>query len=206
MPGNLSKLQTRMGRAFTDPVLQTQTAFRRILAAMAEPGTIIQLAADLDCPPLLHSATVVALLTLADRDTPVWIAPSLGIEGAGYLRFHVGAPAADNAGAARFAVIDPASPAPLAAFDGGSDRYPDTSATVIVQASALTGGEQVVLSGPGIKGARTIAPSGLQSGFWTDVADNHALYPRGVDLLLVSGANLMALPRSTSARLQPGER
>jgi alpha-D-ribose 1-methylphosphonate 5-triphosphate synthase subunit PhnH len=102
--------------------------------------------------------------------------------------------------------MEPASPVRLAVFDAGSDRYPDTSATVIVQASALGGGAPVVLSGPGVKGGRIIAPAGLHSGFWADVADNHALYPRGVDLLLVSGASLMALPRSTSARLQPGER
>jgi alpha-D-ribose 1-methylphosphonate 5-triphosphate synthase subunit PhnH len=148
----------------------------------------------------------VTLLTLADRDTPVWIAPSLGTEAADYLRFHVGAPSAANAGAARFAVLDPASPVSLAAFDGGSDRYPDTSATVIVQALALNGGEPVALNGPGIKGTRIIAPSGLPSGFWIDVANNHALYPRGVDLLLVSDASLLALPRSTSARPQPGDR
>jgi alpha-D-ribose 1-methylphosphonate 5-triphosphate synthase subunit PhnH len=193
----------RMGRAFTDPVLQTQTAFRSILAAMAEPGTIVQLAAALDCPSLMHPATVVALLTLADRDTPVWIAPSLGSEGSGYLRFHVGAPSTETAGAARFAVMDPASPVGLTAFDGGSDRYPDTSATVIVQCNALSGGEPVSLSGPGIKGVRIIAPSGLHGGFWAAVVSNHALYPRGVDLLLVSGTSLMALPRSTRPRLLP---
>jgi alpha-D-ribose 1-methylphosphonate 5-triphosphate synthase subunit PhnH len=193
----------RMGQAFTDPVLQTQTAFRSILAAMAEPGTIAQLTAVPDCPPLMHPSTIVALLTLADRDTPLWIAPSLGTEGSDYLRFHVGAPVAETAGAARFAVIDPASPVSLAAFDGGSDRYPDTSATGIVQCDSLSGGEPVSLSGPGIKGVRTIAPSGLHRGFWADVVSNHALYPRGIDLLLVSGTSLMALPRSTCPRLLP---
>jgi alpha-D-ribose 1-methylphosphonate 5-triphosphate synthase subunit PhnH len=191
----------RMGRAFTDPVLQTHTAFRSILAAIAEPGTTVQLVAALDCPPLMHPATIVSLLTLADRDTPLWFAPSLGTEGSDYLRFHVGAPVAATASAARFAVIDPASPVSLAAFDGGSDRYPDTSATVIMQCNSLSGGELVSLSGPGIKGVRTIAPSGLHRGFWADVASNHALYPRGIDLLLVSGTSLMALPRSTSPRL-----
>jgi alpha-D-ribose 1-methylphosphonate 5-triphosphate synthase subunit PhnH len=193
----------RMGRAFTDPVLQSQTAFRSILAAMAEPGTIAQLATALDCPPLIHPATIVALLALADRDTPLWIAPSLGTEGGDYLRFHVGAPVAEAIGAARFAVIESASPIGFSQFDGGGDRYPDTSATVIVQCNSLSGGEPVSLSGPGIKGVRTISPSGLHHGFWADVVSNHALYPRGIDLLLVSGTSLMALPRSTCPRLLP---
>jgi alpha-D-ribose 1-methylphosphonate 5-triphosphate synthase subunit PhnH len=204
MVTNSQNLQPRMGRAFTDPVLQAQTAFRSILRAMAEPGTLIQLSAAPDCPPLMHPATAVALLTLADRDTPLWIAPSLGTEGSDYLRFHVGAPVAQAAGSARFAVIDPASSISVGQFDGGSDRYPDSSATVIVQCNALSGGEPVSLSGPGIKGVRTITPSGLHRGFWADVADNHALYPRGIDLLLVSGTNLMALPRSTRPRLPEG--
>ena len=39
---------------------------------------------------------------------------------------------------------------------------------------------------------------GFAPSFWREVAANHARYPLGVDLLLVAGRDVMALPRSTA--------
>ena len=189
-----------LGRGFPEPVFDSQQSFRALLAAMSEPGTLQRLTAAIEPPAGLSQAATNVLLTLADQDTPIWFAPSVDGTGAGYVRFHCGAPITVSPEDARLAVIDGATPdACLSAFDAGDDRYPDRSATVIVQCAQLTGGPAVSLSGPGIRGLRNISPSGLRAGFWEEIAANNARYPMGVDLVLVAGADIMALPRSTAA-------
>lgn len=184
-----------LGRGFADPVMDAQRCFRAILAAMAEPGTVHVLGASIEPPSCLTPAAATALLALADHDTPIWLQPQLA-DGAGYLRFHTGAPLARARAAARFAVVDGAGNPELSTFDQGEDRYPDRSATVIIQCAGLTGGKAVELAGPGIRGRRTIAPRGISGGFWVDVADNGSRYPLGVDLMLAAGPEIMCLPRS----------
>lgn len=190
---------TLIGPGFSDPVFQSQGAFRALLAALAEPGTRQRITGAIVPPEGLHAATATALLTLADYETPIWLPAALRDGAAGaWLRFHCGAALVSEPGRAAFAVIDGGSPQPaLSAFDAGSDQFPDRSTTLIVQCSALEGGEAVTLTGPGIATSRVIAPVGLRSGFWTEVAANNAAYPLGVDLLLSHGDAVLGLPRST---------
>lgn len=201
----MSGLSTsHLGRGFAEPVLDAQRSFRVLLAAMSEPGTLHMMSSDIEPPVGLVPAAAIALLTLADQDTPVWLAPAI-TAASGYVRFHCGAPMAEAPGTARFAVIDGALTEPsLSAFDPGLDRYPDQAATVIVQCARLTGGAKVCLRGPGIRDTRTIAPDGLRAGFWQEVAANNARHPLGVDLILIAGTNLMALPRSTEVQPREG--
>lgn len=187
------------GAGFADPVFASQAAFRAILAALSEPGTIHVLDASVDAPEGLHPASAVILLTLADYETPVWLeeAGRAGVAGA-WLRFHAAAPLATQPAEAAFAVICGAESAPdLSDFSPGTDLFPDRSTTILVECAALEGGAPVTLSGPGIPGARTVAPTGLRAGFWAEVAANNALYPLGADMLLVAGNRIMGLPRST---------
>lgn len=184
---------------FSDPVFQSQRAFRALLAALAEPGLVRDVGHAVEAPAGLEPATAVALLTLADYETPIWLPAALRDGPAGaWLRFHCGAALVDDPARAVFAVIDGAATEPkLAAFNAGDDQFPDRSTTVVVQCAGLAGGETVTLEGPGIAGRRSLAPEGLRPGFWAEVASNAALYPLGVDLLLVHGAQALGLPRST---------
>lgn len=194
------------GAGFADPVFQSQTAFRAILAALSEPGTIQSLDADIETPEGLHRASAVTLLTLADYETPVWL-DSAGQKGAagGWLRFHAACPLTPEPVDAAFAVLSGAAAEPkLAAFSPGNDLFPDRSTTLLIECEALDGGEGVELSGPGIPETRRIAPQGLRAGFWSEVAANNALYPLGVDLLLVAGNRIMGLPRSTIVKGEVG--
>ena len=188
-----------IGAGFTDPVFQSQSAFRALLAALSEPGTRQVVACDIAPPDGLHVATATALLTLADYETPIWLPPALRDGAAGaWLRFHCGAALVAEPERAAFSVIDGASPAPLLAdFTPGNDQFPDRSTTIIVQCTGLDGGEAVTLTGPGIAGSGRIAPTGLRPGFWAEVATNNAAYPFGVDLLLSHGDAVLGLPRST---------
>ena len=190
---------TLIGAGFADPVFQSQGAFRALLAALSEPGLACDIGVSVETPVGLEPATAVALLTLADYETPIWLPAALRDGPAGaWLRFHCGATLVDDPARAAFAVIDGAVAEPkLAAFNAGDDQFPDRSTTVLVQCAGFEGGDAVTLAGPGIPGQRSIAPSGLRAGFWTEVENNAPLYPLGVDLLLVNGAQVLGLPRST---------
>lgn len=190
---------TLIGAGFTDPVFQSQAAFRALLGALSEPGAPQAVRGGITPPEGLHAATATALLTLADYETPIWLPAALRDGPAGaWLRFHCGAALVDEPRRAAFAVIDGTETAPLLAdFDPGNDQFPDRSTTVIVQCRTLDGGEAVMLAGPGILGSRSIAPTGLRPGFWAEVAANNAAYPLGVDILLTHGNAVIGLPRST---------
>lgn len=191
--------ETLIGAGFSDPVFQSQGAFRALLAALAEPGLIRDLGAAVPPPAGFETATAIALLTLADYETPIWLPAALRDGAAGaWLRFHCGAALVDDPAAAAFAVIDGGAEAPLlSAFNPGDDQFPDRSTTVIVQCAGLAGGDEVALEGPGIAGSRIVAPTGLRPDFWAEAAANTALYPRGVDLILSHGTQALGLPRST---------
>lgn len=193
---------TLIGPGFSDPVFQSQGAFRALLAALAEPGTRQVVTGAVVPPEGLHAATATALLTLADYETPIWLPSALRDGAAGaWLRFHCGAALVSDPARAAFAVIDAGSPEPaLSAFDSGSDQFPDRSTTLIVQCTALEGGKAVTLTGPGIATSRVIAPAGLRAGFWAEVAANNDAYPLGIDLLLSHADAVFGLPRSTRIR------
>jgi alpha-D-ribose 1-methylphosphonate 5-triphosphate synthase subunit PhnH len=187
------------GHGFAAPVFDAQAVFRRLLEALSRPGTVGTVdRPGLIAPAGLPKAAAALLLTLADRDTPVYLAGGKAHPAAHWLAFHAGAAAVDDPAAATFAILDGRAATPrLADFDLGDERYPDRSATVIVLCDSLEGGRQIRLTGPGIKHAATIAPTGLRPGFWAEVAANAARFPLGVDLVLVAGSSLIGLPRST---------
>ncbi|MBN9455420.1 MAG: phosphonate C-P lyase system protein PhnH [Bosea sp.] len=191
--------ETMIAPGFSDPVFQSQAAFRALLTALSEPGTLQQVAGEVPPPEGLTAATATALLTLADYETPVWLPEALRSGPAGaWLRFHCGATVVDKPAEAAFAVIDGMADEPkLSAFNLGTDQFPDRSTTVIVQIAGLEGGPALTLAGPGIPGSRNIAPLGLRPGFTDELRENGALYPLGVDVLLAHGEGLIGLPRST---------
>jgi len=193
--------QPFLGKGFDDPVLASQRCFRLILAAMSEPGSVHRMVECVEAPSGVSFAATRVLLTLVDHETPVWLAPHLA-SAATYLRFHCAASIANAPSAAAFALVDGASvDLDLGAFNPGDDRYPDRSATVVVACAAFEGGPRVTLSGPGIRCACTVSPTGLDAGFWPKVIANNARYPLGVDLILAAGDEIMCIPRSTRIAL-----
>lgn len=184
---------------FDDPVLASQRAFRSALYAFSHPGRNVEVAAELHNPPGLAPATAAFMLTMLDYETPVWL--QHGSDALrDYLRFHCGCPIVADASASRFALItDPSAMPELAAFDAGDVESPERSATLIVQVARLGGGQRVRVSGPGIPAETHIEPASLRPDFWSQWQRNHALFPRGVDVLFACGASFLALPRTTKA-------
>ncbi len=188
---------TALARAFDNLVLDSQSCFRAVLEAMSRPGTVRAIAPEVEAPAPLAPATMALALTLLDADTRVWLDPGADTEAVrAALRFHCGAPLVENPGDADFALVADGERCPtLDRFDIGDDRYPDQSATAILQLEALEGGPPVTLRGPGVDGSITFGPRGLAPDFAARWAANHALYPLGVDLFLTAGRQLVGLPR-----------
>lgn len=189
--------------AFANPVFQSQAVFRRIMRAMASPGAIFDVAEGLAPPAPLAPAAAAALLTLADFETPVWIAPSFaaasGRAVADYLVFHTGAPIAPSPDKAAFALVDlGADGLRLADFAQGSAKYPDRSTSVIAQGAAFADGAPLRLTGPGVKGEAELCAGALPPDFVAQWSANRACFPLGIDLILASETLLAALPRSVA--------
>lgn len=189
---------TRIEPGFSDPTIGSQSVFRTIMDAVARPGAIADLSFAPDPPTGLGRAAGAVALTLFDFETPVWLDPAINRDRAqAWLRFHCGCPVTADPAAAAFAIVTDLTKAPLlSAFNIGDAKYPDRSTTVLLEVAALTGGQAVTLRGAGIKGTTTVSPDGLPADFWRQLAENNAGFQFGVDVLLVRGDQLMALPRS----------
>ena len=189
-------------RGFTNVAVQSAHAFRAIMQAMARPGRVMLLDVDIEAPaPLLPSAAAVAL-TLCDFQTPVWISPELGNERVvHYLRFHAGAPVVAEPQVAQFVFTTAAEllPQPGLLLQG-THEYPDRSATLVIQVAGFES-TAVELSGPGIRGAEHFGITGLDEAFWSAMAENHARFPVGIDVIFAAPGQLAALPRSTVIRM-----
>lgn len=183
---------------FSDPVHQTQRAFRALMAAMAEPGRAFALPAPLAPPAPLTPELAALALTLADFETPLFLDPPLAASDdvRGFLAFHTGAPVVASPAAASFALLrDGANLPDLAAFAQGEPDYPDRSATLIVAMDELKEGP-LQLEGPGIPGRRRFGASPLPADFSARLAANGRLFPLGVDIVLTAPGRVAALPRA----------
>jgi alpha-D-ribose 1-methylphosphonate 5-triphosphate synthase subunit PhnH len=184
---------------FAQPVLEAQTAFRAIMDALANPGTGRRLGDAPGAPDGLPLGLAAVALTLCDHDSPLWLDASLAEREAvvAWLRFHTGAPLVTDPASADFALAADASALPpLDRFALGSDQYPDRSATIVLAVPSLSDGPPWTFRGPGIRDTVTVAPQGLPPDFAAQWSANRALFPRGIDLLLVSGADIVGLPRT----------
>jgi alpha-D-ribose 1-methylphosphonate 5-triphosphate synthase subunit PhnH len=187
-----------MQPGYADPVIDSQGTFRAVLDAVAHPGRIVTAGATLTPPPPLAPAAAATALTLFDFETPVWVDTTIGDEAREWLAFHTGAPLVDDVARAGFAIVADMRQLPaLEAFDRGTDEYPERSATLVLQVEGLETGVGVRLTGPGILDETFLLARRIPDGLWKSLRENHTLFPRGVDVLLVAGTRLVALPRTT---------
>lgn len=184
--------------AFRDAARESQATFRIVMDAMARPGRILPLAPSFISPPPLTPAAAAILLTLVDFETPLWLDAALSREPAvaAFLRFHTGARLAPSPETAAFALIaDPASAPPLAVFAQGAPDYPDRSTTIIWQVETLQP-HGWTFAGPGIREEIAFGASPLPPDFASQLQDNRARFPLGVDLIFAGPGVVAALPRS----------
>ena len=184
---------------FADPVQHSQRTFRALLDAMSRPGRIIRLADDTGHPAGLAPALAATLLTLCDLDTPVWFGPGLqGAELAHWLRFHTGAPVVRDPGQAAVAVLAADQVGSLEQYAFGSDEAPERGATLLIQTPGLQDPPATTWSGPGLREPMAMPLFGLPEPVWRQRAALSAAFPRGLDIYLACGCDLIGLPRSTT--------
>jgi alpha-D-ribose 1-methylphosphonate 5-triphosphate synthase subunit PhnH len=194
----MQRAETASG--YASAVLSAQSAFRQVMDATARPGSIQMIVPIAGAPAALAPAAAAIALALFDHDTPVWLdAPLVASEAvASWLRFQTGCPIVADPGQSAFALIADAAAAPsFEAFAQGTPDFPDRSTTLILQIAALTGGAELTLSGPGIRGTASLRARGLPEDIVERQAANRVLFPRGIDLLLVAESQVAALPRTT---------
>lgn len=181
----------------SNAALASQAVFRAVMEAFARPGEIKTITGASGPAPLAPASAALAQ-SLADYETPIWLDRTFaGVPDiAQWIRFYTGAPIIDDKRQAAFAFIADAQSMPdVTQFALGSEEYPDRSTTLIVQVARFCG-RPLGISGPGIKGARDLAAADLPEDFAERFAANRELFPRGVDLVLVAGNQIAALPRS----------
>jgi alpha-D-ribose 1-methylphosphonate 5-triphosphate synthase subunit PhnH len=185
---------------FADKVLSAQSTFRSVMDAMARPGSVQRIVAAANTPAAMMRGTAAIALTLFDHDTPVWLDPLMSetSDVAKWLKFHTSAPVVGDSSICSFAVIGDAAALPaLDRFSFGSNEYPDRSTTVILQVESLTQGRSLELCGPGIDGAAVLQAAIQPPALFERLAINAALFPRGIDVVLVADDAIVAVPRTT---------
>jgi len=193
-------MSTELPAGFADKVLSAQSTFRAVMDAMARPGSMQRVAAVAGTPkPMMHGTAALAL-TLFDHDTPIWLDPAMSAtpDPARWLKFHTSAPIVSDPAVSAFALIaDAASLPALDCFSFGTPEYPDRSTTLILQVDSLTDGPALELLGPGIDGSTTLRAVIRPSDLFERLSINAALFPRGIDVVLVAGDAIAAIPRTT---------
>lgn len=193
---------TPMGLGFSDPVMSGHGAFRSVMMALAEPGTVHLVPAPLDPPTTMSPAMVAIGLSLADFETSLWI--DAGPAAQSYLRFHTGAQIVSAPHSASFGfVTKPMDMPALAAFAQGTLEYPDRSTTILIDVASLDRRGPWRMSGPGIRGVRHFGIS-VPDELTEQIVKSRTSFPCGVDLIFCKGNEIAALPRSTRINLAGG--
>jgi alpha-D-ribose 1-methylphosphonate 5-triphosphate synthase subunit PhnH len=185
---------------FADKVTSAQAVFRSVMDAMARPGSLQRVAAVSGAPEPMMRATAAIALTLFDHDTPIWLDPPMRetTSVAKWLKFHTSAPVVADSSICSFALIGDAAALPgLDRFSFGSNEYPDRSTTLILQVESLTDGPALELRGPGVDGTATLHARIQPANLFERLAINAALFPRGIDVVLVADDAIVAIPRTT---------
>jgi alpha-D-ribose 1-methylphosphonate 5-triphosphate synthase subunit PhnH len=185
---------------FADKVLSAQSTFRSVMDAMARPGSVQRIEAASGTPAAMMRGTAAIALTLFDHDTPVWLDPTMSetSDVAKWLKFHTSAPVIADSSICSFAIIGDAAALPDPdRFSFGSNEYPDRATTLILQVASLTQGSTYELRGPGIDGTAILQAKLQPSDLFGRLAINAALFPRGIDVVLVHDDAIVAIPRTT---------
>ena len=188
--------------AFPEPVLASQAVFRAVMDAFARPGEIKPLPHVLTAPAPLSATAAALAAALLDYETPLWLDAALSEapDVTEWIRFHTGARVTADPRQAAFAIVaDPARVPCFDAFSLGTAEYPDRSTTLVLQVERFGAGQRLSCCGPGIAGRVSFSAEPLPLDFCDRLVANHALFPRGVDVIMLSPDAVAALPRSVVA-------
>ena len=190
-----------------DEVFDSQKHFRSLLDSVSRPGKINRLdTVRLDPPPGLNTASVMIAMALLDADSTFDVI-GMSDQAASYIRENTGA-RRTRVEHAHFLFADGTeTPDFLDSAHCGTLLYPDTAATVVLQAAglssadAIAGGLRLTLLGPGIEGTTSLFVKGVNVDLLLALQARNAEFPLGLDTLLTFGDTegtpyVAALPRT----------
>jgi alpha-D-ribose 1-methylphosphonate 5-triphosphate synthase subunit PhnH len=171
----------------------------------SQPGVVIEFDDPLQVPAGLCAATAAIAPLLFDQDTRVWLSASADCKAVRtFLRRHTQSLQVAEPTLADFAIVSRLGErAPLGSFHCGTDDYPNSSTTLIVQVDRIERDGPWTLTGPGLRERQRLGVSGLGEKFLSEWARNAGLHPRGVDVILASGRRCCLLPRTTRIGILP---
>lgn len=183
---------------FVDKVTQSQVCFRTLMDAFSHPALAREFVQQTSAWGTMSAAIVTVLLTLVDQDTAIWLDhPYAGDdELRAQIAFHCGAPIVTEPQRSAFAFISDASRiGDFARFAFGEPDFADRSTTLVVQTEKFHLGPHL-FAGPGIPQLRGFGAERLSADFASQWLSNRRSFPLGVDLIFVTEAEVVALPRS----------
>ncbi len=192
-----------MLRGFDSEIFDTQAVFRKMLAAVAQPGSIMDMGIDLTTPGSIHPAAGAILLTLLDFETLFYSDLETGSEDIQWIKFHTGCPCTKAREKALFALLsdhdgiyDPED------FNQGTLESPHRSATVLVQTGAIHNrGGSLALTGPGIRTKTFLELGGVRESFWVKRNEMYQSYPLGIDMVFICDTQFVAVPRTSKVEI-----
>jgi alpha-D-ribose 1-methylphosphonate 5-triphosphate synthase subunit PhnH len=162
-----------------------QAAFRQLLDAFSYPGRRVELNTKED-------ALVLVLATLLDGG--VTLADPQGLVSADDQR-RLGVMTV-NPEQAQYVVMS-GDHVPDFQPVLGTLESPEQGATLILKVDSLGGDDCLRLSGPGIEIETALSVSGIDPAWWALRSSWNGAFPLGIDLILVAGNQVVALPRTT---------
>lgn len=191
-----------ISKGFDSDIFDSQTVFRQVLCAMANPGTIMDIDVDISPPENLYPASGAILLTLLDFETPFWSDIENASSQIQWLRFHTGAPYTRLKQNALFALyIDYDNLENPSLFNPGTINSPDLSTTLIVQTRGVDDTGRIKLTGPGIKNQTFLKIRGVKDSFIQKRSELYETNPLGVDMIFVCDKTFVAIPRTTKMEI-----
>jgi alpha-D-ribose 1-methylphosphonate 5-triphosphate synthase subunit PhnH len=200
-----------LGAGFSNEALESQAVFRAVQLALSHPGRLVDINHTAKVPSQGHSTSAAFFLSMLDADSTLWMSPALvASDAALWLHFHTGCKIVDDVTLAQFVWVGAGDAMPvLSSLAQGSEAYPDQSATCVLDVIALNTGapheNTWALQGPGIQTKTYLNIQGLASDFVRQWSDNHARFPRGIDIFLAAQHQLIGLPRTTNLALNEGD-
>lgn len=185
-----------------DQVYSLHRVYRKVLDAMARPGTIQSLSEeaamirlDLGCLPAAQC--LIQLLLDADTTFCAFSADEALERKISQLTYCPICPMEKAAYVLLTKSVAAALPSVMEQVSGGTLEDPQLGATLIVECSALKSGGELVLKGPGIRDV-TRCQIETRAGWIEARAEKNAEFPLGVDLIFVDPqGQILCLPRTT---------
>lgn len=178
----------------TQTEARNRDTFLALMWALSHPGRVYTLGADPVQPP----ANLLAIgETLLDLET-TFFSPDADLSAA-LARTTARPDTADSAMYHFYPHVRQLDLMNIEQAPVGDMLYPDRAATLIMGCT-LGAGATLTLRGPGILDQQSVRVDGVPDAFWS-LRDNARHYPLGWDLFLVSGAQVVGIPRTTEVEI-----